>query len=241
MSGPGARGRLDGLLDLFFPPACVACDELLDAPEVFCEACAEVVEPIPEVRCGRCGEPGRFADAQCPACRASTPEYATAWAPFEHAGAVARAIHRFKYEDGAQLSRTLGRLLAHEGRSLWPRLPGDVCPIPLHAARFRERKYDQAALLAAELAGALGRPLRMDWLERVRETRQQVGLDERARADNVRGAFRASPAARGAAVLLVDDVLTTGATAREAARALLDAGAASVHVVTLARAVRGTP
>ena len=110
-----------------------------------------------------------------------------------------------------------------------------VAPIPLHAARLRERGYDQAALLAREAGRRFGLPLR-PLLVRVRPTRQQVGLDRTRRDQNVRAAFRALRGAAGVRVCLIDDVLTTGATAAEAARALLFAGAIRVEVRTLARA-----
>ncbi len=113
--------------------------------------------------------------------------------------------------------------------------------VDVHApsvARFRQRRYDQAALLAVELGRALGLPVALDWLQRVRDTPRQVGLDELQREDNLAGAFAAAAGARGQRVLLVDDVLTTGATAQEAAATLREAGAARVAV---ARARRVQP
>ena len=110
-----------------------------------------------------------------------------------------------------------------------------VAPIPLHRSRLRERGFDQAALLARAAARRFGLPC-ADLLVRTRPTKAQVGLDRTRREANVRGAFRARVAAPGARVCLVDDVLTTGATAADAARALLAAGAAHVEVRTLARA-----
>ncbi|NOK22692.1 ComF family protein [Corallococcus carmarthensis] len=108
--------------------------------------------------------------------------------------------------------------------------------LPLHVRRFRKRKYDQAHLLAGQLAKATGRTAPGGWLERSRETRRQVGLSEAERAGNVAGAFVASRAVKGQEVLLLDDVFTTGSTARAAAVALRDAGAVRVEVLTLARA-----
>jgi ComF family protein len=110
-----------------------------------------------------------------------------------------------------------------------------VAPLPLHASRLHERGYDQAHLLAAAAARRFGLPL-VPLLVRVRATRHQVGLDRRRRAQNVAGAFRADARAEGLRVCLVDDVLTTGATAAEGAGALLRRGAISVEVRTLARA-----
>ncbi|MCP3104635.1 competence protein F [Myxococcus sp. K15C18031901] len=108
--------------------------------------------------------------------------------------------------------------------------------LPLHTRRYHARQYDQAHLLAVALARHLGRHAPARWLTRTRETRRQVGLNEAERADNLAGAFTAARQVAGQEVLLVDDVFTTGATARAAGVALLDAGASRVEVLTLARA-----
>jgi ComF family protein len=117
-------------------------------------------------------------------------------------------------------------------------VPADVdalVPVPLAPARERERGFNQAALVADELARALGRPVRRRWLRRARPTRPQSDLSAAERWANVRNAFQAAPAVAGHHVLVVDDVLTTGATAAECARALRAAGARAVSVVTVAR------
>ena len=110
--------------------------------------------------------------------------------------------------------------------------------MPLHEVRYRERGYDQATLLAVELSKVLKRPLTDRYLTRERATARQVGLSDSDRDKNVRGAFKASSKVRGHSVVLIDDVLTTGSTAREAARVLRAAGAVQVSVLTLARARR---
>lgn len=229
------REALDAVADVLWPPACASCDVVLPGPVGFCEDCAHEVLELPSVHCRQCAEPGAFPEGRCRTCRVGVP-WAKAYAPFEHEGAVARAIHRFKYEDRADLSRPLGLLLAALTKPQLEVMPGVLVPLPLHEARFRERKFDQAALLAVTLAQQTGRALEGEWLTRVKDTRRQVGLSEAERESNVRGAFVASPAVRGQAVVLVDDVLTSGATAREAARVLVEAGAVSVCVLTLARA-----
>jgi ComF family protein len=229
---------LDAIADVFLPPACAACDAVLPAPGAFCEACEALVLEVGPVSCVRCGEPGRFPEAGCERCSARPPPFERAWAPFEHDGAMARAVHRLKYEDRPDLSRPLGRLLAQAAATVLAQMPGALVPVPLHEARFRERKFDQAALLAVALGEVTKRPVQEGWLARTRSTPRQVGLSDSEREQNVAGAFRASAAVAGQSVVLVDDVFTTGATAREASRALLDAGATSVFVVTLARARR---
>lgn len=229
------REALDAVVDVLLPPACVACDEVLPGPVALCEACAVEVLELPDERCAVCSEPGLFPGGQCPRCRAGVP-FVRAFAPFEHEGSIARAIHRFKYEDRSELGRPLGHLLASASAAAVAKMPGTLVPLPLHPARFQERRYDQAALLAAELSQRLGRPLEVEWLTRVRDTRRQVGLSEAEREANVAGAFAAPPQVRGQDVVLVDDVFTSGASAREAAGALRAAGASRVFVLTLARA-----
>ncbi len=229
---------LDAVADVFFPPACAACDAVLPAPGAFCEGCRALVLEVGPVSCARCSEPGRFPEDGCARCRVLPPPFERAWAPFEHDGAMARAVHRLKYEDRPDLSRPLGRLLAAAARDELERLPGALVPVPLHVSRFRERKFDQAALLAVALGEVTGRAVEETWLSRTRATPRQVGLSDTAREENVAGAFLASPAANAQDVVLVDDVFTTGATAKEAARALRQAGARRVWVLTLARARR---
>jgi ComF family protein len=144
------------------------------------------------------------------------------------------ALQRFKFGGRAALARPLATLLVEQCA---PALPagGVIVPVPLARARERERGFNQAALVAERVARAVRAPLAPRWLARVRSTAPQTDLDAPARRANVRGAFLASAAAAGADVVLVDDVLTTGATASECARALRAAGARSVVVVTVAR------
>ncbi|GMU02923.1 ComF family protein [Corallococcus caeni] len=225
------------LLDLVYPPMCLACAKVLPGVgAVFCEPCDTALERLPPVCCRTCAEPGAFPGNACPRCRTVPPPFSRAWAPFSHEGPVARAIHRFKYEDQPDLAAPLGALLADEARRFLRTAPGCVVALPLHVRRFRKRQYDQAHLLAGELAKATGRTAPGGWLTRTRETRRQVGLSEAERAGNVAGAFVASRAVKGQEVLLLDDVFTTGSTARAAGVALREAGAARVEVLTLARA-----
>lgn len=229
------RDAFDAVVDVLLPPACASCDVVLPGPQGFCDDCAHEVLELPTVHCRRCAEPGAFERGLCSRCAAGVP-WERAWAPFEHEGSIAKAIHRFKYEDRSDLSRPLGLLLAALSKHELTSMPGVLVPLPLHEARFRERKFDQAGLLAAVVGQRVGREVQAGWLSRTRDTRRQVGLSEAEREANVRGAFSATAAVRGHDVVLVDDVLTSGATAREAVRALSTAGASRVFVLTLARA-----
>lgn len=196
------------LLDLLLPPRCPACGEDPAPPSPFCPTCDEAIDPAPD-----------------------GPGAVRAGALF--GGPVADAIHALKYGGHPEAALPLGRWLA--GRV---RIPGGaaVVWVPLGRRRRIERTYDQAMLLAAALARAAGRPVLRGALRRIRETPPQVGRDRAARARNVEGAFAASAVVAGRDLVLVDDVVTTGATAEAASRALRDAGAREIQVLALARA-----
>lgn len=226
--GGAARSVLRGFLELVFPPRCAACGVLGQEP--FCPACAEAVDPAPP-GCRRCGRPG--LDAVCGACLAQPPAFDAVRPGGLLGGPLADAIHALKYRGRPALARPLGEWLAARVE-----LPegAKLVPVPLAPRRRRERGHDQAALLAEALARAAGRERLRRALRRVRDTPPQVGRDRAARARNVQGAFAASSEVAGQDVVLVDDVVTTGATADACARALKAAGARSVVVVSLARA-----
>jgi len=222
------------VLDLVFPPRCSACEVPGDSP--FCAVCAETLLPVP-AGCPVCGVPQdesllpALKPRRCPHCRAHPPRFALASAPYLHGGALADAIHRLKYEKREDLGAALAVLF--EACAV---LQSDVLvPIPLHPRRLRLRGYDQARLLADGAAKWFRLPV-VPLLRRVRETGQQVGRDRTSRERSVRGAFATTGEVLGARICLIDDVLTTGATASAAADALLIAGAARVEVRTLARA-----
>ena len=223
-----------GALDLIFPVRCASCDAPGESP--FCGICADTLVPL-AAGCPVCGVPGdevllpALRPRRCAHCREHSPPFVLATAPYLHGGALAEAIHRLKYEQREDLGPALAVLF--EGCAV-PK-SDCLCPIPLHPRRLRQRGYDQARLLAEGAAKRFDIPVR-SLLSRIRDTGQQVGRDRAARERNLRGAFVASEKAVGLRVCLVDDVLTTGATAAAAAEALLHAGAARVEVRTLARA-----
>ena len=222
------RGQL---LDLLFPTRCVSCQR---PGESFCARCRSQIRFVTPPFCNRCNHPLRTPGDACPQCRRYPLRITQLRAVAYHEGELRAAIHAYKYQRRTDLAIPLAALL-HQYVQDAP-LPIDVvAAVPLAAERLRQRGYNQAELLARELASHLSLPYRSG-LDRIRATADQVGLDARARRANVQAAFTAAPSAwQGRRVLLVDDVCTTGATLDECAGALLAQGATSVYGLAVAR------
>ena len=227
-----AKELFSAALDLLLPHRCAACATPMTSPEPpFCELCWQSVLLIDRA-CDRCGLPGD--QGLCPTCRRRPPLFSMARSAVEYGGQLAVAIRLLKYGGRSYLGRPLASLLS-------PRLPelqpvDLVLPVPLHPSRLRHRGYNQAALLVSELARTRELQVSYSALKRHRDTWIQASLSRDLRLENLRGAFAAAgPRVRGARVLLVDDVMTTGATAAACTEALLHAGAEEVKVLTLAR------
>ena len=234
------RALIRGAADLVFPRFCIVCGQLV-GPDVSADVCDECREKIrlPEGRyCKRCSAPmAKYADA-CPNCHNMHLRMngATAFGAYE--GALRESILDYKYGGRQHLCRTFGALVADAAKRAWPEVRFDaVAGVPLHRARRRERGFDQAMEIARRAARALGAPYRPSIIRRVTETESQVGLTKTARVKNMKGAFEARGSGSVQRVLVVDDIMTTGATASEAARALKRAGVKAVYAVAVARAM----
>ncbi len=227
-----------------FPPACLACRKATETAGALCPACWGAVRFIERPFCDRLGTP--FAvdlgaeGLLSPDALSNPPVFARARAVAHFDDGPARTlVHRLKYGDRLELARTMGGWMARAGGELLEQADLLV-PVPLHRGRLARRRFNQAALLGARLSALSGVPLDVAALARVKPTPPQVGLTRPQRAANVQGAFRVPPEAlglRGKAVVLVDDVLTSGATVNAAARALLRGGARRVDVLVFARVV----
>jgi ComF family protein len=235
------RELMRGLLRLLYPSLCEACGTVL-APEQghFCAGCrsALVTDPYPScLRCASTIGPFIHQGDGCPRCRDLSYHFERTNRLGPYDGLLRELVLRVKQPSGESLADHLGALWAEQAESSLRSLGADlVIPVPLHWLRYWQRGYNQSASLAGALAARLGLPCRPGWLRRIRNTPQQTAQSPAARRTNVHRAFRARARAelRGRTVLLVDDVLTTGSTCNEAARALREAGAARVVVAVLA-------
>ena len=231
------------LLDMLFPRSCEGCGvSLAEAPGCLCWDCQAQVRTVQLPFCERCGDPvagevsGPF---ECAGCHQMQPAFEWARSAVRYDGVAQSCLRRFKYNGGVWLLETLVDWLLALWRTCPPALRAAdfITAVPLYPRRERERGYNQAALLGAQLAFRAGIPFRGRILRRNRSTATQTRLTAAQRLHNVKGVFSVPwpRPVRGARIVLVDDVMTTGATVNECARTLHGAGAASVMVLTVAR------
>ncbi len=237
----GLKRILFWLFKQLFPPACPLCSRTLpiDWSDIFCADCLAGFRPVPEAHCPRCALP--FAGAAttphlCGRCTSQPPAYVRIYSVGLYEQSVRRAIHQFKFNQKISLDRPLGTLLE---QAIDADLELDlVIPVPLHRKRLQQRSYNQALLLAREFARIRKLNVATDLLIKVRETPPQQGLTAREREKNLQGSFELQAGINGKRVLLVDDVMTTGATVSACSRLLMAGGAAAVSVGVIGRAAR---
>lgn len=219
-------------LDLLFPPRCGGCDKL---GARWCDACQKNVQVLSGTVCEVCGLP-QEKPGICQVCLADRPRFHSlrAWAAFD--GPIQPAMHKLKYRRDLSLGDAIAAAMLSYVQDLnWNM--DLLAPIPLGRQRMRERGYNQVAMIAKPLAMGLDLNYSPDVLLRQKETRTQVGLSREERRRNVQGVFRAGTGVTGKAVLIMDDVSTTGSTLSSAAEALYAAGAKDVRALTVARAL----
>lgn len=234
-----------GVLDLVFPPLCLLCREPVADPDSLCPACWSEMQFIDGPVCASCGLPFEIdagPDTQCGACLAHPPDFDKARAILRYDEISKKPVLALKHADRLDLVPAFAKWLERTGHDLLPGVDM-IVPVPLHRLRLWKRRFNQSAELARGVSRLTAIPMEPLVLERRKPTPSQGAMPSaEARRRNVRGAFQVPKPCRavvkGKRVLLVDDVLTTGATASASARALKRAGAASVFVLALARVVR---
>jgi ComF family protein len=229
-------GWAGGVLRALLPLRCLLCGGRGARGRDLCGGCARDM-PRNDVCCPRCALPLKTPAPLCGECLEREPPFASAWVPFRYAHPLDLLEARFKFRGDLAAGRVLAELMIECAAVDAPARPELIVAVPLHVSRLRERGYNQAFELAKPIARSLGVPVDRAGLTRIRATPAQTGLDAASRRRNLRGAFAASPQATVPQhVALFDDVMTTGATVRECARALRRAGVARVDVWALARA-----
>lgn len=244
------RGRvlLRRMVDAVLPPLCLSCGAVVAEPGSLCPDCWAGMGFLAPPWCHACGrpfdvDPGGAADQMlCGPCLAKPPPWGRARAVLRYDQSSKPLILRFKHADRLEGAPAFARWMARAGADLLAEAEVLV-PVPLHRWRLLARRYNQSAVLALAVGRLSGRTVVPDALVRVRRTVSQGHMDREQRLRNVAGAFAVMPERQdrlaGRRVVLVDDVLTTGATVGECVRVLLAAGAAGVDVLTLGRVVFG--
>lgn len=232
------------LLDALLPPQCLSCATPVAEPGNLCGACWEQVTFLGAPQCAACGQPFAFdpgPDVLCGACHRNRPRIDRARSVVQYNDASKPMVLAFKHADRTDSAPAFARWMVRAA----PRLVSEadlIVPVPLHWTRLWRRRFNQAALLAKRLGALSGTPVDGLALKRKKRTQSQGHLTRSQRRRNVAGAFQVASHAKarlcGKRILLIDDVMTTGATADACAKALLAAGARAVDLLTLARVVR---
>jgi ComF family protein len=233
-----------GLIDLVLPPQCLACARPVTREGALCAGCWSKLRLIERPYCEQLGTPFAYdlgAGALSAEAIADPPPFGRCRAVAAFDDIARQLVHGLKYRDRLELAHWMADWMRRAGADLLAEAD-IIVPVPMHRRRLWSRRFNQSAALARAIAVKSDRPAGLTALERVRPTRQQVGLTANERDKNVRGAFRVPEGERlavaGRRVLLVDDVYTTGATVKAATRALIRGGAASVDILVFARVVR---
>ena len=221
-------------MDWLYPPRCCNCDR---RGFVLCNECYAEIEPLSKNLCLKCGYPIHSRSGLCEDCRISPPPYTQMRAWASHSVPVQKAIQALKYKRNLALGMTLAMPLVElVNNSGWQ--IDIVVPIPLSRTRMRTRGYNQAELISRYLAASLNIQHSTNKVKRIRNTSTQIDMDVNKRFTNLLDAFYANPATlKKKNILVIDDVITTGATMQNCTKALLKAGAENIYCMSVARAI----
>lgn len=229
------------MLDLLVPPVCPICSTPIFETGTLCPSCFAAMHFITDPCCQVCGHPFPFdtlGDLVCPKCLANPPLFHKAVSVLVYDDMSKRILLPFKHGDRLDFVPLMAKMMAIRGKSVIENADV-IIPIPLHRFRLLRRKYNQSALLASAISKNFHKPYAPDGLKRIRSTPRQGKLSPEQRRQNVAHAFCVNKHYdfKDKSVLLIDDVLTTGATANECAKVLLKAGAKQIDILTFATAV----
>ncbi len=233
-------------LNLLFPAQCVNCDEGVDQPGSFCAQCWSQLTFITDPRCVQCGYPFEYHtddNMKCASCLTNPPSFDSGVSVIQYDAASKASILAFKHADRTDLAPAFARWLVTAGNEA---ITNDalICPVPLHKKRLQKRRYNQAALLAKEVAELTNSRYVPDVIQRIKNTPSQGNKNAKDRIKNVKNAFRLNSKWRqtivGKHIILIDDVYTTGATLNACAACLKKAEVNKVSILTLSRVVRAS-
>ncbi|MGJ8528975.1 ComF family protein [Maritalea sp.] len=238
-------GLADGALDMLFPPSCLTCDEPVIDSDGLCSSCWAKLRFISKPYCPTLGIPFAAdlgASVLSAEAIAHPPTFARARSALIYDDRARQIVSQFKYGDRLELAKFCARLMVVAGRDFWEE-PCVLVPVPLHWRRRLVRRYNQSQLLADQVGLLTGFKVHNGWLTRKRFTRQQVGLSSNDREDNVRGAFSVTDQFleqyEGQRIVIIDDVVTTGATIEAIARSFRIKFRSKIDVLSFARVVMG--